>query len=140
MTLGAIMLACQCFFALLFGYAVAISAFDASALAADAEYQADDWNRTVRAAEQEGQVVLYSLTEIGEAIANGGFQKKFPKIKMSVVAARGGEHISRIMAERQSGKISRRHWQPRQHFAVHSLSEQSPRSDRLGVYLARGQR
>ena len=105
MTLGAIRLACQCFFALLFGYAVAISAFDASALAADAEYQADDWNRTVRAAEQEGQVVLYSLTEIGEAIANGGFQKKFPKIKMSMVGARGGEHISRIMAERRAGKF-----------------------------------
>ena len=64
-----------------------------------------EWNRTVKAAEQEGQLVLYSLTEVGEAISNTGFQKKFPKIKISVVSARGGEHISRIMAERRAGKF-----------------------------------
>jgi iron(III) transport system substrate-binding protein len=49
--------------------------------------------------------VLYSLTEVGEAIANTGFHNKFPKIKLSVVSARGGEHISRIMAERRAGKF-----------------------------------
>ncbi len=65
----------------------------------------EEWDRTVKAAEQEGQVVLYSLSEIGDAIANTGFQKKFPKIKISVVAARGGEHVSRIMAERRAGKF-----------------------------------
>ena len=59
----------------------------------------------VKAAEQEGQLVLYSLTEVGEAIANTGFPHKFPKIKLSVVSARGGEHISRIMAERRAGKF-----------------------------------
>jgi len=65
----------------------------------------DEWDKTVKAAEQEGQVVLYSLSEIGDAIANTGFQKKFSKIKLSVVAARGGEHVSRIMAERRAGKF-----------------------------------
>jgi ABC-type Fe3+ transport system substrate-binding protein len=70
-----------------------------------AETWQEEWNRTVKAAEQEGQVVLYSLSEIGDAIANSGFQKKFPKIKISVVAARGGEHVSRIMAERRAGKF-----------------------------------
>ena len=65
----------------------------------------DEWDRTVKAAEQEGQVVLYSLSEVGDAIANTGFQKKFPKIKISVVAARGGEHVSRVMAERRAGKF-----------------------------------
>jgi ABC-type Fe3+ transport system substrate-binding protein len=64
-----------------------------------------EWDKTVKAAEQEGQVVLYSLSEIGDAIANSGFQKKFPKIKISVVTARGGEHVSRIMAERRAGKF-----------------------------------
>ncbi len=64
-----------------------------------------EWDKTVKAAEQEGQVVLYSLSEIGDAIANTGFQKKFPKIKISVVAARGGEHVSRVMAERRAGKF-----------------------------------
>lgn len=64
-----------------------------------------EWDNTVKAAEQEGQVVLYSLSEIGDAIANTGFQKKFSKIKISVVAARGGEHVSRLMAERRAGKF-----------------------------------
>jgi len=64
-----------------------------------------EWNRVLKAAEQEGQVNLYSLSEIGEAIANSGFAKKFPKIKINVVGARGGEHISRIMAERRAGKF-----------------------------------
>jgi ABC-type Fe3+ transport system substrate-binding protein len=65
----------------------------------------EEWEKTVKAAEQEGQVVLYSLSEIGDAIANSGFQKKFPKIKISVVTARGGEHVSRLMAERRAGKF-----------------------------------
>ena len=34
-----------------------------------------EWDNTVKAAEQEGQVALYSLSEIGDAIANTGFQK-----------------------------------------------------------------
>ena len=65
----------------------------------------EEWDKTIKAAEQEGQVVFYSLSEIGDAIANTGFQKKFPKIKISVVAARGGEHVSRVMAERRAGKF-----------------------------------
>ncbi|HVO95027.1 MAG TPA: extracellular solute-binding protein [Terriglobales bacterium] len=65
----------------------------------------EEWEISVKAAEQEGHVVLYSLSEIGDAIAKTGFQKKFPKIKISIVTARGGEHISRIMAERRAGKF-----------------------------------
>ena len=65
----------------------------------------EEWDKTLKAAEQEGQVVLYSLSEIGDAIANTGFQRKFPKIKISVVTARGGEHVSRLMAERRAGKF-----------------------------------
>src|SRR5437867_9970825 len=65
----------------------------------------DQWEKAVRAAEQEGQLVLYSLSEVGDAIANSGFQKKFPKIKVSVIGARGGEHVPRIMAERRAGKF-----------------------------------
>ena len=64
-----------------------------------------EWDKTVKAAEQEGQVVLYSLSEIGDAIANTGFQRKFPRIKISVVTARGGEHVSRLMAERRAGRF-----------------------------------
>ena len=65
----------------------------------------EEWDKTLKAAEQEGRVVLYSLSEIGDAIANTSFQKKFPRIKISVVTARGGEHVSRVMAERRAGKF-----------------------------------
>src|SRR4029434_3777342 len=65
----------------------------------------EEWDKTLKAAEQEGQVVLYSLSEIGDAIANTSFQKKFPRIKISVVTARGGEHVSRLLAERRAGKF-----------------------------------
>jgi iron(III) transport system substrate-binding protein len=88
--------------------AVVMLALASSVAAADSNASPGwepEWNRTVKAAEQEGQLVLYSLTEVGEAISNTGFQKKFPKIKISVVSARGGEHISRIMAERRAGKF-----------------------------------
>jgi len=90
---------------LLLSLTVALS-IRSDSLAADAggAWQ-DEWNRTIKAAEQEGQLILYSLSEIGEAISNTGFQKKFPKIKVSVVTARGGEHVSRIMAERRAGKF-----------------------------------
>jgi iron(III) transport system substrate-binding protein len=65
----------------------------------------DEWQKTVKAAEQEGEAVFYSLAEIGDVFLKGGFQKRFPKIKLSVVTARGGEHVSRIMAERRAGKF-----------------------------------
>lgn len=77
---------------------------DSLAAEAGAGWQ-DEWNRTLKTAEQEGQLILYSLSEIGDAISNTGFQKKYPKIKIAVVAARGGEHVSRIMAERRAGKF-----------------------------------
>lgn len=64
-----------------------------------------EWERTVKAAEQEGQLVLYSLSEISEVFVNSGFPKKYPNIKLSAVSARGGELVSRIMAERRAGKF-----------------------------------
>jgi len=65
----------------------------------------DEWEKTVKAAEQEGQIVFYSLGEVGDVFINSGFQKRFPKIKISVVSARGTEHVPRIMAERRAGKF-----------------------------------
>jgi iron(III) transport system substrate-binding protein len=79
----------------------------ASLYAADAgaSRTQEEWHRAVRAAEQEGEVVLSALSEVGEIFTNGGFQKKFPKIKLTVVTARGGEQVTRIMAERRAGKF-----------------------------------
>jgi iron(III) transport system substrate-binding protein len=64
-----------------------------------------EWERTVRAAEAEGQLVIYSLSEVGEVFLHSGFQKRFPKVKLVSVTARGVELVSRIMAERRAGKF-----------------------------------
>ena len=77
-----------------------------SAVAAEEKLSSQiGWENTVKAAEQEGQLVIYTLSEIGDIFVNGGFQKKFPKIKLSIVTGRGGEHVPRIMAERRAGKF-----------------------------------
>ena len=60
-----------------------------------------DWDKTLKAAEQEGQVT-YSGCGSHEFL--GEFQKKYPKIKIESVAASCSEVISRIMAERRAGK------------------------------------
>ena len=67
------MLFSRCFLALW----ILITVLTGNAVAADG-WEAE-WDRTVKAAEQEGQLVLYSLTEVGEAIRNTGFEKKIPK-------------------------------------------------------------
>ena len=83
-----------------------LNALAPAAFAADATLQREqDWNRAVRAAEQEGEIVLSALSEVGEVFTHGGFQKKFPKIKLNVVPARGGDQVTRIMAERRAGKF-----------------------------------
>ena len=46
-----------------------------------------EWERTVKAAEQEGQVVVYKIAHDAEWHA---FQKKYPKIKVNLVPAQRG--------------------------------------------------
>jgi len=74
------------------------------AIAADARWEAE-WDRTVKAAEREGQVSVYALSEIGDVFVHSAFQRKFSKIKVNVVSARGVELVSRIMAERRAEKF-----------------------------------
>lgn len=61
----------------------------------------DEWERTVKAAEQEGQVTVYKLGTDAEFHA---FQKRYPKIKLNLVAGSGSQNLQRIMAERRAGK------------------------------------
>ncbi len=87
---------------------LAVTIFLSQAPSFAAEVKADwqiEWEKTVKAGEQEGQLVLYTLSEVGEVFVNSSFQRKFPKIKISLVSARGGELVSRIMAERRAGKF-----------------------------------
>jgi ABC-type Fe3+ transport system substrate-binding protein len=67
-----------------------------------AAWQAD-WDKTVRAAEEERELVIY-MTQAFEPVFRETFQKKFPKIKVAMVTGRGPELSQRVMSERRAGK------------------------------------
>lgn len=62
-----------------------------------------EWDRTVRAAEQEGQVTV-SIGGYGAIIDAGVFQKAYPKIKITHITGAGTDLTQRIIAERRAGK------------------------------------
>jgi len=62
-----------------------------------------EWERTVRAAEQEGQVNV-SIGGYGAVIESGVFQKAYPKIKVNYITGAGTDITQRIIAERRAGK------------------------------------
>ena len=62
-----------------------------------------EWDRTVRAAEQEGQVTV-SIGGYGAIIDSGVFQKHYPKIKITHITGAGTDLTQRISAERRAGK------------------------------------
>ena len=72
-------------------------------LGADAVSSSDqEWERAVKAAEQEGQVVVYKIALDAEWQA---FQKRFPKIKVNLVSGNAAQIQQRILAERRAGKF-----------------------------------
>jgi iron(III) transport system substrate-binding protein len=76
--------------------------FSASAAETASNWQAE-WDRTVRAAEQEGQVTVY-IAGYEAVIESGLFQKAYPKIKIITVTGSGTQLAPRIAAERRAGK------------------------------------
>ena len=62
-----------------------------------------EWDRTVRAAEQEGQVSV-SIGGYGAILDSGAFQKAYPKIKVTSITGAGTDLTARITAERRAGK------------------------------------
>ncbi|HWP58519.1 MAG TPA: extracellular solute-binding protein [Candidatus Acidoferrales bacterium] len=71
-------------------------------LAEAATWQAE-WEATVAAAKKEGQVTVYHTRGPFEKVF-AEFSKLYPSIKVVSVTGRGGELMSRIMAERRAGK------------------------------------
>jgi iron(III) transport system substrate-binding protein len=74
----------------------------AAAAETTSNWQAE-WDRTVRAAEQEGQVTVY-IAGYEAVIESGIFQKAYPKIKVVTVGGSGTQLAPRIAAERRAGK------------------------------------
>ena len=64
-----------------------------------------DWEKTVKAAEDEGALVIY-MTQAFEPVFREAFQKKYPKIKVTTATGRGPELSQRIMGERRAEKFA----------------------------------
>lgn len=62
-----------------------------------------EWERTVKAAEEEGQLTVY-IAGYGALIDSGLFQKVYPKIKVTSVTGSGSQLAPRIVAERRAEK------------------------------------
>lgn len=64
-----------------------------------------EWEKTVKAAEDEGAVTLY-VTGAFEPVFREAFQKRYPKIKVTLAAGRGPDLSQRIMSERRAEKFA----------------------------------
>ena len=62
------------------------------------------WEKSVAAAKQEGQVVIYGNRSSADVVSAGGFQKVYPGIKVVTVSLGGAQAMQRLMAERRAGK------------------------------------
>ena len=62
-----------------------------------------EWNAAVEAGKKDGQVTVYHTRGPFENVF-AEFSKRYPAIKIMSVTGRGGDLISRIMAERRAGK------------------------------------
>lgn len=62
-----------------------------------------EWERTLRAAEREGQVTVYIAGYV-ELVDSDSFQKAYPKIKVVSVTGSGSQLAPRIASERRAGK------------------------------------
>jgi len=64
-----------------------------------------EWDKTVKAAEDEGALVIY-MTQSLEPVFRASFQKKYPRIKLTTVTGRGPELSQRVMSERRADKFA----------------------------------
>jgi len=63
-----------------------------------------DWERTVAAAEKEGEVSIYGQSRAGVGKAILAFKDAYPKIKINFVGGSGSDLAKKIMAEKRAGK------------------------------------
>ena len=78
--------------------------FSIFAFAARAASSLVDWERTVQGAQREGELVLYASDLFGPIF--GEFQKKYPRLKVSLVTAGGGASnlAQRLLMERRANR------------------------------------
>ena len=80
------------------------SSTGATAAAEKASWQLD-WERTVQAAKQEGQIVIYAAIGPYHPQIFTEFQKDYPEIKVTLVHGNSSRISPRLLAERRAGKF-----------------------------------
>lgn len=83
-------------------FALSLALFKGEVILAGEESWEVEWAKTLKSAEEEGQVVIYKIS--GDAEWHT-FQKRFPKIKVKLVHGSASQILQRIMAERRAGKF-----------------------------------
>jgi iron(III) transport system substrate-binding protein len=73
------------------------------AAAGKADWQ-NEWEKTLAAAEKEGQVTVYAPPGKQYQDAIGSFQEAYPKIKLNYVPGSGTNNAQRLLTERRAGK------------------------------------
>jgi iron(III) transport system substrate-binding protein len=73
-----------------------------ASVSAQSNWQAE-WEKTLRAAESEGQLTLYGCCYEYDRVTEP-FKRKYPKLKVSTVIGSGGQLASRVLAERRGEK------------------------------------
>jgi ABC-type Fe3+ transport system substrate-binding protein len=63
-----------------------------------------DWEKTVTAAETEGEVAIYGQSRAGVGKAILAFKDAYPKIKINFIGGSGSDLAKKIMAEKRAGK------------------------------------
>jgi iron(III) transport system substrate-binding protein len=63
-----------------------------------------EWEKTVAAAEKEGEVTIYGQPRAGVGKAILAFTDAYPKIKINFVGGSGSDLAKKIMAEKRAGK------------------------------------
>jgi iron(III) transport system substrate-binding protein len=63
-----------------------------------------DWEKTVAAAEKEGEITIYGQSRAGVGKAILAFKDAYPKIKTNLVGGSGSDLAKKIMAEKRAGK------------------------------------
>ncbi len=63
-----------------------------------------DWDKTVAAAEKEGEVTIYGQARAGVGKAILAFKDAYPKIKINFVGGSGSDLSKKVMAEKRADK------------------------------------
>ena len=82
-----------------------LAGYDAMAASAPRSDWQAEWEKTVAAAEKEGQVTIYGPPGTNYQNAIGAFQNSFPKIKLVYVPGSGTNNSQRLVTERRAGKF-----------------------------------